>query len=66
MNGFIIVAILIALLVTGVLVALWLAPEGEETENGFQITGPSAFQRLRGRIARRLKRRSHVGDPRLP
>lgn len=50
------------LLVSGALLAAWIAPEGEETPDGFRVVGPSRFQRFRDRLRPRFKRVSPVGD----
>lgn len=61
-TAFLIVAALMVLLIGGALFSAWLAPEGEETPEGFRVVGPSRFQHFRDRVSRRFRRVSRVGD----
>jgi hypothetical protein len=61
MATLLIILAILALIVIGVLVAIWTAPVGEETEEGFQVIAPSGYQRFKARWCRSRRPKNGVG-----
>jgi len=49
METLLIIAAVLAVILIVVFVAMWTAPVGEETKDGFRVVAPSGFQRFKAR-----------------
>jgi hypothetical protein len=63
METLLIIAAVLALISVVVVIAIWTAPDAEETEEGFHIIAPSGFQRMKARWWRRRPPKNGVGRP---
>lgn len=61
MESLLIIAAVLALILVVVFVAVWTAPVGEETDEGFRVIEPSGFQRFKARLRRGRKPKNRVG-----
>ncbi len=61
METLLIIAAVLALILVVVFVAMWTAPDGEETDEGFRVIAPSGFQRFKARLRRGPKPKNRVG-----
>lgn len=61
MATLLIIFAILALILIGVFVAIWTAPVGEETEEGFQVIAPSGYQRFKARLRRGRRPKNGVG-----
>lgn len=61
METLLIILAILALIVVAVLVAMWTAPVGEETPEGFQMIAPSGYQRFKARLRRGRQPKNGVG-----
>jgi hypothetical protein len=66
METLLIIAAVLALILVVVVVAVWTAPVGEETEDGFRLTAPSRYQRFKARWLRGRRPKGGVGPLRSP
>jgi len=61
METVLIILAILALILVAVLVAMWAAPVGEETPEGFHVIAPSGYQRFKARLRRGRRPKNGVG-----